>query len=732
MTTAPTDADLAAVLERATLAVFRDLRRAGGTDPGRPILVVEGEELASFRRVMRLAPGPAARCMCAGDLELSLSDPTERTIMVLHHGTTMRWLGPSGWSDVAFAYPDALAAWLAQRGVTMYLDQRAEHDARERQAARDDDGRARVGAIVRARWLAAAPDLVRDHAARATRSSTAPDERTTATILATLRASRGDTDAILDLLRWFGFDHRGRGDGSLWTTTRALLAAAGDQAVLDVLRRAGPTLDDGGLRGATRYLLHVAPARSRTRKVAGLPEALRHRLREHARAHPTGESADLERLLDRTPGTPADHRVPRTHVHLRMIADPEYVVMVGGGIDEVWQILDGPPRPHEHLILGERSWSLLRQLLQPVERRCPPVAGLWGARQELMAGSQGYIVRQAVVADVLQALDRLEPAGLGLHHEVAAASRERMLTPADRRPRALVGRDLDDALTTFACTRDFLRATAHAGHSLHVGGAPPLYDTLVLAPAPPPRLGPTPLQETSRVDTLFPRPILLARDQLDPARHLSRPIGGPRDDDEPGRPWVAIAVGRRDGAFVLAERGPTARALLEQADANLARCPHTWSVSATRGVLFWKKPSLLRAYGDLGVPAREMATDGAGIDDLSSDLVLRPDVMDEAATLLRAPSLFVAIPKRGWLLVGAGEPGDLARMLPMHQIIDGLVDRAGRHAISRRLFFYRGGTLFGWSTLSGGSGSLTVTIQDDADRWNLGPAPAPAASGSAS
>ncbi len=218
---------------------------------------------------------------------------------------------------------------------------------------------------------------------------------------------------------------------------------------------------------------------------------------------------------------------------------------------------------------------------------------------------------------------------------------------------------------------------------------------------------------------LFPRPVLLHRDRIDPAVHVCRPIGGARDANEPDRPWIAIATGRRDGAFTIAARSPDARSLIDRATESLATCPHEWSVMATRGFLFWKRPSLLRAYGEKGVPVQEMATDGGGIDDLSSDLVLRADVMERAAETLRSTSLLVVVPKRGWLVVGAGEPGDFGAMLPMHQMVDGIADRGGKDAISRRVFFYRGPALVGWSTMGAGGGSMTVTIRDDSDPWGL-------------
>ncbi|MES2643968.1 MAG: hypothetical protein V4850_31050 [Myxococcota bacterium] len=56
----------------------------------------------------------------------------------------------------------------------------------------------------------------------------------------------------------------------------------------------------------------------------------------------------------------------------------------------------------------------------------------------------------------------------------------------------------------------------------------------------------------------------------------------------------------------------------------------------------------------------------------------------------------------------------------MHQLADGIAGRGGRDAISTRLFFFTGPKLTGWSTMgSAGGGSLSVTLHDDADPWDL-------------
>src|SRR5262245_58728938 len=123
---------------------------------------------------------------------------------------------------------------------------------------------------------------------------------------------------------------------------------------------------------------------------------------------------------------------------------------------------------------------------------------------------------------------------------------------------------------------------------------------------------------------LFPR-LVVARPRLD-EDFLSRKLVPIGHDDDPEIPRVAVATGMAEGGGLeLARReGLTAgdaRRLIAEAEANSAKGPRSWTVAEKSGFIF-KKPSLLRAYGDLGIPVREMATDGGGVDDLSSDLVL--------------------------------------------------------------------------------------------------------------
>jgi hypothetical protein len=221
----------------------------------------------------------------------------------------------------------------------------------------------------------------------------------------------------------------------------------------------------------------------------------------------------------------------------------------------------------------------------------------------------------------------------------------------------------------------------------------------------------------------FPRLVVLSQHEIDPATHVSRPLLGQRAGSEPDRPWIAVATAHANGGFVLAERagltGGDTRELVDRATATLAMCPHTWTVVESRGFLVWKRPGLLRAYGDTLVPVPEMATEGGGVDDLSSDLVLRADVMEAAATLLRSSSMFVAIPKRGWLMVSAGRPGEMPKMQTMHQIADGIAGRGGRHVVSKLVLFYEGAKLTGWSSLSDGAGELSLTVSTDADPWDF-------------
>jgi hypothetical protein len=218
------------------------------------------------------------------------------------------------------------------------------------------------------------------------------------------------------------------------------------------------------------------------------------------------------------------------------------------------------------------------------------------------------------------------------------------------------------------------------------------------------------------VNVLFPR-LVIVPPRLD-AAFLGRkllPLGQAKDDPE--MPFVAVATGiAASGGLelqrldALPEGG--ARRVIAEAETNAAQGPRSWTVAEKSGI-FFKKPSLLRAYGDLSVPVKAMTTDGMGIDDLSSDLLLDATFMTQAAKLLRGEDLIAAIPKRGWLLVGLCRPGELHVMVQFRKMAEGIAGRGGRHALTAACFFVRGGELRGIS----GDGYLSM-VTDPANPWN--------------
>ena len=189
-------------------------------------------------------------------------------------------------------------------------------------------------------------------------------------------------------------------------------------------------------------------------------------------------------------------------------------------------------------------------------------------------------------------------------------------------------------------------------------------------------------------------------------------------DDDPTHPKVAIATGfAASGGLELQTlaglAGTDAAALVSRATANTSQGPRKWNVEQKSGLLF-KKPSLLRAYGDMAVSVRAMETDGGGVDDLSSDLILDEAFVAEACKLLRGVDLIAAIPKRGWLMVAKGSPGELPVMLRFGELAKGMAGRGGRHALTVNCYFLRDGALRG---VSGDGYVSLLTVRDNA--WNL-------------
>jgi hypothetical protein len=195
---------------------------------------------------------------------------------------------------------------------------------------------------------------------------------------------------------------------------------------------------------------------------------------------------------------------------------------------------------------------------------------------------------------------------------------------------------------------------------------------------------------------------------------LARPVVGGRGNRE--IPWVAVATGREGGRFTLAgasDREADA-ALVAAARDNTVGIPWSWNVAAERGFLWFKRPSMLRAYGDLGVSATEMETDGGGVDDLSTEVLLDAAALRAAAETLRSPSIAVAVPKRGWLLACAAEPGDLGANTALLEAAAGIASRGGGHAIcGSAALFVRDGVPMGYESRAAGGGAISLTGPDE-------------------
>jgi hypothetical protein len=221
----------------------------------------------------------------------------------------------------------------------------------------------------------------------------------------------------------------------------------------------------------------------------------------------------------------------------------------------------------------------------------------------------------------------------------------------------------------------------------------------------------------------FPRLVLVSAAVGNAPELVSRPIVGPRSNKE-HLPWVAVAAGRVDGRLVLARRADHAPGqvpvLVDNATRALESTPCEWKVTDRRGFLWFKRPTRARAYGDLMVSPATHQTDGTGIDDYSSDLLLCATAMRAAVGVFGARALTAVVPKRGWLFVGPGQPGEIVRALLLLQLAAGVLERAGRDGISRMAFFLENGELTGIQDHApSGEGYLSL-LKPDSGAWQIG------------
>ncbi len=216
----------------------------------------------------------------------------------------------------------------------------------------------------------------------------------------------------------------------------------------------------------------------------------------------------------------------------------------------------------------------------------------------------------------------------------------------------------------------------------------------------------------------FPRLVVLAHGHIDYERDLCRPLLGVRGAKNP---HVAVATGMQDRSFVLAPRSGNRaadEALIAQATSAVRAQTWSFSVAEMGGFLFWKKPSMLRGMGDASVPIAQMTTDGGGIDDLATELLLIPEAMAEASRQLRSDTLFCAVPKRGWLLVSRGEIGNPFAAQNLHAAASGIASRGGASAIAGDVvLLWSGGKLVGVDGRDGSGGYISMQGEDESTWW---------------
>lgn len=194
-------------------------------------------------------------------------------------------------------------------------------------------------------------------------------------------------------------------------------------------------------------------------------------------------------------------------------------------------------------------------------------------------------------------------------------------------------------------------------------------------------------------------------------------MGGHVNDDSV---CVAVATGREGGDFTYAQRDgrdpAELKLLIDEARNATLDTPSSWTVAEESGFWIFKKPSLLRAYGDLGVSPIEMETDGGGIDDLSTDLLLKPSAWGEATEKLGS-DLAVVVPKRGWLMVAVGTPGNIHATTKLFELGKGIASRGGRHAITgSTVIFMSGGLPSGVEVRSATEGYISL-MKPDPQSW---------------
>lgn len=209
--------------------------------------------------------------------------------------------------------------------------------------------------------------------------------------------------------------------------------------------------------------------------------------------------------------------------------------------------------------------------------------------------------------------------------------------------------------------------------------------------------------------------------------HLARSLSRGKKGESA---WVAVArVNNGELEFQPREglRPKAIAALVAEAQAHLDRQKTTWSVAEmTSGIFgFFKKPSMVTPTGGLDTELLGLSTAGpprygltmkiAGVvvaDDYAPERVLSPPALAEAHRLLGTSSVIAAMPKRGMMLVGRGQPGEFPAMVRMNQAAKEIHDRAGEAAVCDYGLFIQDGRIIGVN----GQGYLSL-FPEDMDPW---------------
>jgi hypothetical protein len=205
--------------------------------------------------------------------------------------------------------------------------------------------------------------------------------------------------------------------------------------------------------------------------------------------------------------------------------------------------------------------------------------------------------------------------------------------------------------------------------------------------------------------------LLLPGDWQAADEHLCRPLLGSRADRPPLLPWVVVAERDAAGRASLVPRegldADRARALVTMAEGRAARRTVRWQVTRRSGLVMFRHPTQLRAT----LPE---VTGTGPTDDLSAEQVLHAEALREGGTLLRRQELVAVLPRRGWLLLGPGRPGEFPAINKANELATELYARAGSDRICPYPVFVRDGELTGVNVLEGARASLYLAEVDPA------------------